>query len=192
MINHKIILASASLGRKKILSDLHIPFDILPSLIDENIIIADKPKDLVLKRARAKGQEVEKRLDGDYLIISADSMAVFRNQLIGKIYSKSQQKMVLRKLAGNTHSFITGVWIKNTKNHKEWLESMESKVTIGNVSDKDIEKYVNADDLSKYAGSYSLDTIPKGFNLQVYGSITNVIGLPLEILLPVLKENKII
>jgi len=187
----KLILASTSNGRKKVLSTLKIPFEIVDSKIDEDKINPKNPEELVLKRAETKGKEVEKNLPkgNDYLIIAADSMVNLDNKAIGKAKDKNEAIKFLKLLQGKNHSFITGIWIKNTKTGKSWKKIGQSKVTLRKLSNKEIENYANSDDLTKYAGAYSITDSPQNFVTKIEGSITNVIGLPLEIIIPIISSQ---
>jgi len=186
----KLILASTSSGRKNILSTLKIPFEVIDSLVDEDKIWDKDPQILVEKRAEAKGLAVEKMLNGNYLIISADSMVVIGKKAIGKIpVIKEQKEVLLKELSGKTHKFFTAVFIKNTQTQKVWQEVGISYITIRKLSAEEIDRYAQTDDLSKYAGAYSITNSPQDFVTKIEGSITNVIGLPLEIILPILREN---
>lgn len=191
MTKINLILASASTGRKKVLSTLKIPFEIVDSKIDENKVNPKKPLELVLKRAETKGQSVEKNLpkNNDYLIITADSMVVLNNIAIGKAENIEEAKKFLRFLSGKTHDFLTGVWIKNTKTGKIWHDVNISKVTIRKLTEIEIENYSNSDDLTKYAGAYSIIDSPQDFVTKIEGSITNVIGLPLEVIIPIISSQ---
>lgn len=203
-----VILASTSPSRKNLLSALKIPFEIKDSQVDEEKIQDKNPEKLVAKRAEAKGKAVEKILNirvtprmvagchpdflqsSCYLIIAADSMAAIGNKTIGKIADLKQQKKVLHKeLSGKTHQFLTAVWIKNTQTQKVWNKVGKSFVSIRKLSKKEIDRYARSDDLSQYAGAYSITNSRQDFVTKIEGSLTNVIGLPLEILLPILQEN---
>lgn len=195
-MNHlKLILASTSNGRKNILSTLKIPFKIVDSFVDEDKIWDQNPQKLVEKRAETKGLAVEKILTqtDNYLIVAADSMVVIDNEAIGKIPEIEKQRAVLlKKLSGKTHQFLTAVWTKNTQTQKIWRKVGISFVTIRKLTAEEVGRYAKTDDLSKYAGAYSITNSPQDFVTKIEGSITNVVGLPLEIIIPILRENKII
>lgn len=194
-----LILASASLARKNLLTNLNIPFQVLVSKIDEEKIQFQDPLLTIKNRAKIKGETVEKMLTQkklnkkkSFLIIAADSMVVYKGKTFGKIVSKVKQKELLLKiLSGKTHRFATSVWIKNTRIQKLTQNTLISKVTFKKLSEKEVVKYINSTDLSKYAGAYTLFNTPQNFIIKIEGSLTNVLGLPYEIVLPCLEENKI-
>lgn len=134
------------------------------------------------------------------LILAADSMVVLGNQTIGKPKDKKEAKQILKQLSGKTHSFITGLYLINTKTNKAWQKLAETKVTFRNLSNEEIDDYISKTDVTRFAGGYAIIP-PEDFNLKtiknnksniikkISGSITNVMGLPIEILLLILKEN---
>ena len=205
----QLILASASQTRKKILESLGLKFKIVPGHIDETKISAINPKLLVQKIARAKAEAVAKKFRNfaisqfpDYLILAADSMVVLDNQTIGKPEDSQEAKKILKALSGKTHSFITGLCLINTKTNKTWQKLAESKVSFRELKEKEIEAYIKKTDVTRFAGGYAivpsqdfdLKTVKKGRSdiiKKISGSLTNIMGLPLEILLPILKENGI-
>ena len=222
----QLILASASQTRKKILESLGLDFKVIPSHIDEFKISASNPKLLVQKIARVKAETVNEKLKEvltqgaivcrvdtsfspppplfcHHLILAADSMVVIDNHIIGKPKDKKDAKTILKRLSGRTHSFITGLYLINTKTNKSWQKIAETKVTFRKLKDREIDDYINKTDVTRFAGAYA--TIPPNdFNLKtvknnksdiikkISGSLTNIMGLPLEILLPILKENGLI
>lgn len=189
----KIVLASQSLGRKKILESLEISFKIFPSEIDEAKITVSNPKLLAQKKAKAKAEAVAKQLNNqitEQLIIAADSMVLLNGETIGKPKDKKEAKKILKELSGKTHRFLTAVYVLNTKTKKVWQKTALSKVTFRKMRDWEIEVFLKKVDPTVVAGGYSLDP-PQDFITKVKGSITNVLGLPLEVLLPILRENGI-
>lgn len=193
----EIILASSSAGRKNLMSILKIPFRIVTSDIDENQINPDNPLQLVEDRARAKGEDVVRKLTSQgknlsYLVIAADSMVVLDGKSYGKAANIQEARQFLTVLSGKTHSFLTSVWIKNTDTKKTYQSVVNSFVTLRKLTVGEISWYSNSDDLTKYAGAYSLFNSPQNFITKVEGSISNIVGLPLEFLLPVLKEEKVV
>jgi predicted house-cleaning NTP pyrophosphatase (Maf/HAM1 superfamily) len=134
----RLILASQSEGRKKLLSFLKIPFDILPSTVDEDKIISSSPAETIKLRAKVKGEEVAARIQqsaisdqnksttdfkqlttindhpitsNDYLILSADSGAIINNQLLGKPKDYNDATRILNTLSDSTHTFITATYV---------------------------------------------------------------------------------
>ncbi|OGG03103.1 hypothetical protein A2W14_04505 [Candidatus Gottesmanbacteria bacterium RBG_16_37_8] len=198
----KVILASASLGRKKMLSYLNVPFNIISSTVEEEKIIGKDPLDTLTLRARLKAENVSDRLARaaltkgsvtSYLILSADSGAILDRQLIGKPKDRSDAVKILTQLSGCTHLFATAVYIIkidiNKSISKEVIQEgfAESLVTFRKLSRQDISSYLSLTDYTRYAGSYALVSA-QDFITNIKGSTSNVIGLPLEIIIPIFKK----
>lgn len=129
-MRNTIILASQSRGRKALLSLLKIPFEVIPSTLDEDKIIGKTPLQTIKLRAKLKGEEVAKKVMSDELlvmgkqlptthnpqpitIISADSGAILDNQLIGKPKDYNDAVKILTILSGRRHEFMTAVCLKH-------------------------------------------------------------------------------
>ena len=197
----KVILASSSLGRKKMLSYLNVPFNIISSTVDEEKIIGKNPLDTLSLRARLKAKDVAHKLTTsdqrlktkDYLIFSADSGAILDNRLIGKPKDHADAIRTLTLLSGRTHHFVTAINIVKLQNNisRTVLEtSNTSLVTFRKITSKEIEFYLSVTDYTRYAASYALVSA-QDFITEVKGSTSNIIGLPLEIVIPVLNKYNV-
>jgi len=128
MKNPQLILASASIGRKHLLEKFGVPFEIVPSSVDEEKISDQDPYVRLANRARAKAEDVCKRLtsselasrknrskrytlNANYLILAADSEALLNGKTYGKSRDKSHAKQMISELMDNTHEFVTGTCI---------------------------------------------------------------------------------
>ena len=198
----ELILASSSLGRKKLLTYLKVPFKIIQSNLDEDKIIGKSPLETIRLRAKLKGEKVAKIIlsstnyklpTTNYIIISADSDAILENEVIGKAKNKKEGIKILQKLSAKTHLFATSVYIikidtKISKNIQIIHESTtKSFVTFRKIEREEIEYYLDKTDFTRFAGSYALVSA-QDFITKVEGSLSNVIGLPLEVIIPVFKS----
>ena len=197
----KIILASSSLGRKMLLKYLKVPFITIPSNLDEDKIFGKSLLDTLRLRARLKAEKVAQSVsDGPYTILSADSGAIIDNQLIGKPKDRADAVRILSLLSGRSHRFITSVHIikidKNKSKDKKtdpssivvYSGETESSVTLRKITSKEINNYLDRTDFTRFAGSYALISA-QDFITRIAGSLSNVIGLPLEIILPLIGQK---
>lgn len=215
----EIILASSSKARKKLLKLLDISFKTVPSDVDEESIVGKTPLETIKLRAKEKAEKVCNRIENQelriknkflqptthhlppttYLILSADSMAVLSGKLIGKPKDKKEAKKILQLLSDHTHHFITAIYcilITQNRNYrynivKKWQQHEESLVTFRKLSDNDINLYLSLTKPSIYAAGYAISDTPQNFIIKIEGSISNVMGLPLEKIIPILLENKV-
>lgn len=198
----QIILASQSVGRKILLEKLSLPFRTIISNVDEDAITDKDPYKTIKKRATAKSEEILKnpRLynipDTErLLIISADSMAVLGTQTFGKSADKEETKAMLHKLMGRTHIFTTATVITymiGTSVKKTWEQVVKTKVTMRKLTIPELDLYASRYDFSRFAGGYSINEAPWDLVTKIEGSYTNVIGLPFETILPIMRKLEII
>lgn len=182
----RIILASKSPRRKALLEQLGLEFEIVPSTADEKAITENDPRELVKKLAGLKAESVAKTLRGENLVIGADTIVYFNGKIIGQPRDEDEARNMLRMLSGKTHEVFTGVCLINTKTGKKLLNSSRTLVTFRELSEKDIEKCLENRIILGGAGSYTPEIHGRIFE-KIEGSYTNVVGLPTEKLIPMLR-----
>ena len=198
----QVILASQSVGRKSLLEKIGIMFRTLVTHVDEEAIVNKDPYKTIKARAQAKAQEVIKNprlynlpAEGRMLLIAADSMAVLGNVTFGRTHDKEETKTQLKSLMGKTHIFVTATTITFINNgivKKTWESLVKTKVTMKKMLPAELEAYVNHYDFSRFAAGYSINEAPWDLITKIEGSYTNVIGLPFEELLPVLRKLELV
>lgn len=156
----KIILASTSPERKKLLEDTGLIFEVIPSNYEEDMTLNMSPEELAMFLSKGKGEDVASRIK-DAIIISADTFVSFDNQLIGKPHTEEKAFITLRTLSGETHSVFTGFTIIDTKENKIISKVVETKVSFKELSDEMINNYIKEGKPLKYAGSYTLGDIKR-------------------------------
>ena len=175
-----IILASNSPRRKELMEKyVTSSFLIEPSKIDESIYEDDDPIKMSQMTAKAKGDFIYQKHPDD-IIISADTIVVIDNQILGKPKNRNDAIKMLMMLKGKRHEVITSYYIVNKD--KSILRSVISFVGLKDVEESIIERYVDEFPPLDKAGSYGIqDEFFKDNILDSYeGSLTNIIGLPIE------------
>ena len=187
-----IILASNSPRRKELMKEYITPsFLILPSDIDESVYYDNDPIIMSQNTAKAKGDYIYKSHKDD-LVISADTIVVINKEILGKPKDINDAINMLKKLKGKTHEVITSYYIINKE--KSILRSVISKVIFKNVNDNVLKEYIRLFPPLDKAGSYGIqdsyfhDNVLKGYE----GSLTNIIGLPIEKITEDLREFSVI
>lgn len=184
----KIILASNSPRRKKIMTDLGLEFDVIPSNYDEKLDTDIFSYDLIENLATQKALDVVKRVDNNKIVIGADTVVVLHNKILGKPHSKDHAFEMLKSLSGNTHSVVTSICGINTSTNRAALISTTSYVKFTEWSDKMIHFYIdNFNPLDK-AGSYGIQELPNGYIDKFEGSFENIVGLAPESVKKVLEQ----
>ena len=174
----KIVLASKSPRRQELMKKISSNFVVATEDIDEESSYKLAPIEAVKDIARRKGEAVDKLYPHD-LVISADTIVVLDNQIIGKPIDESDAKRILRLLSNKTHYVHTGFRIKYLD--KEIISSVTSEVIFNELSEELIDKYVASKSPLDKAGAYGVQDNDK-FPIikKVIGSIDNVIGFPVK------------
>ena len=184
----KIILASNSPRRKKILTDLGLKFDIIPSNYEENLETDIFSYDLIEDLATQKACDVVRRVGKDEIVLGADTVVVLHNKIMGKPKSKEEAFKMLRELSGQTHMVVTSLCGINTKTNRAVLLSTTSYVRFKELSDELINYYINEFNPLDKAGSYGIQDEGFDFAIKLDGELDNVIGFPLKIFEKMLKS----
>ena len=173
-----IILASASPRRRELLKTVVDDFKIITTDIDEEKSYILPPLEAVIDIAKRKGLEVRKDHPND-IIISADTIVLLGDQIIGKPKDKEDAKRILKTLSGKTHQVITAYYIFNKD--KIINNHVISEVTFNKLSDELIDKYVATGSPLDKAGAYGVqDNNEFPIISSVVGSVDNVIGFPIK------------
>ena len=184
----KIILASNSPRRKKILTDLGLKFDVIPSNYEENLQTDIFSYDLIEDLATQKACDVVRRVGKDEIVLGADTVVVLHNKIMGKPKSKEDAFKMLRELSGQTHMVVTSLCGINTKTNRAALLSTTSYVRFKELSDELINYYINEFNPLDKAGSYGIQELPDGILDKYEGSFDNIVGLAPEAVVEVLKK----
>ncbi len=180
----KLILASGSPRRIKFLSELGLEFQVIPSgddeTVDEGLPIDEKIKAIALKKAKQVFENHK-----DCAVLAADSVVFFNGKIIGKPKDEADAVRILKALSGNRHEVKTAFAF--ISNDFFYNETVTTEVFFNELTDDFITEYVKTGSPLDKAGAYGIQdgNIVKRFN----GSYTNVIGLPMERIIAVLKAE---
>lgn len=184
----KLVLASNSPRRKKILSDLGLEFEVIPSNYEEKLESDVFSYEVIEDLATQKCLDVVRRSDKNSLVLAADTVVVLHNKILGKPHSKEEAFEMLKSLSGATHSVVTSICGINTKLNTAALLSTTSYVRFTEWSDEMINFYIdNFNPLDK-AGSYGIQELPSNYLDKFEGSFDNIVGLCPEAVKAVLSQ----
>ena len=184
----KLILASNSPRRKKIMSDMGLQFEIVPSNYDEKLESDDFSYDKIEDLATQKCLDVVRRVDNNCLVLAADTVVVLHNKILGKPHTKENAFKMLKELSGQTHSVVTSICAINTKTNRAATISTTSYVRFTPWSDDMINEYINKYSPLDKAGSYGIQELPSGYLDKYEGSFENIVGLAPESVQAVLER----
>lgn len=185
--NYNIILASKSPRRQELLKGIGLNFNVLTKDVDESypsrLSVYEVAPYLSLKKAKAF-EDAE--LPDNYMIITADTIVVIGDEILGKPKDKENACEMLLKLSGKKHSVITGVTIRTKDRIKTF--SAVSNVVFEKLDSEEINYYVDNFKPFDKAGSYGIQEWIGYIGVSaVEGSYFNVMGLPTQKLYTVLK-----
>jgi len=178
--NHKILLASKSPRRSELLTQAGISFEIYSMDVEElypkELDIYSVPEFL----AKLKADASLEVLNTDFeIIISADSVVICNEEIIGKPKDYDDAKTIIAKLSNNWHTVVTGVCIKSIS--KEVVFSERAEVLFYPLSSAEIEYYVETFKPLDKAGAYGIqDWIGLCKVKEIKGNFSNIMGLPMS------------
>lgn len=173
----KIILASKSPRRRKMLKELGVKYSLWHGEADEGVNREYKPHSLVKLLARRKASAAYKDIkDKDTLIISADTVVALGNEILGKPKNDDDARRMLKAMSGSCHYVYSGV--AAIYNGKLISDYEKTQIKFRELSDKDIERYISTGEHRDKAGSYGIQEKGGYFVESVKGDINNVVGLP--------------
>lgn len=171
----KIILASASPRRKQILGEMGLDFEIIPSDYEEILDNLDFSYEKIEDLAYNKAKSIQEKVENEHLILSADTVVVLDNKILGKPAGKQDAVCMLTSLSGKKHSVVTSICV--IKNGTKKVLSTTSYVEFERLSDDLILNYIENYKPFDKAGSYGIQELPDGFVKAIEGSFYNIIGL---------------
>lgn len=186
-IMRKLILASGSPRRKELLEKAGLQFEIVKSDYEEDMTLDLPPHELVEHLSLGKALDVAKKFN-DAVVISADTIVVLDGEILGKPHTPENATEMLKKLNGKKHSVFTGFTIIDIENNKTVTRSVETFVFFKNNAEAEIDAYVETGEPLDKAGAYAIQGLGGRLIERIEGSLSNVIGLPVEELMGKLKE----
>lgn len=187
--NPGLILASKSPRRSYLLEQAGLTFTVIPSRFDENLVSLSAPEPYVKTLAEAKAADVSSTYPESW-VIGADTIVVIDGTILGKPDSKDQARTMLKSLSGKTHQVYTGYCICCRAKEKVFLDTVKTDVLFKNLSDNEIEWYINTSEPFDKAGAYAIQGLGTFIVKSIKGSYTNVVGLPVcEVIEFLIKEG---
>lgn len=174
----RLVLASGSPRRRKILTDLGLTFNIVKTDAPE-ISIPEDPKRTVIDNATAKLLSAQKLVDDGIPLLAADTIVWFANRIYGKPRDLVEAATFLRELSGNTHTVFTGLAYADTAGRLQ-IACERADVTFKKLDAPTITRYLELVNPIDRAGAYDIDTHGELLIDHYTGSYENIMGLPKE------------
>lgn len=185
-----LVLASASPRRRELLARLGLRFRVVPSPLEEPPVDA-RPEIGVRRSALFKARSVAEREPSSW-VLGADTIVVLGGLIFGKPSCPEEAVKMLRSLSGRSHSVFTAVCLIHLKRGFSQGDVIQTRVEFRDLSDAEIAAYVRTGEPMDKAGGYGIQGLGAAFVKAVYGSYTNVVGLPLAETLAMLQKNGVI
>jgi len=185
--DRKIVLASRSPRRKKLLEQIGLNFAVRESEYEEDMSVTDDPEELVKFLAMKKAEDVARHYD-DAIIIGSDTVVVFGGKILGKPENEEGARRMLRELSGREHKVFTGLAIIDTKNTIKVNVCGQARVKFRELEEREIEDYIATGEPLDKAGAYGIQD--KGILLieEIRGDYCTIVGLPLTLVYRELKK----
>ena len=175
------ILASASPRRRDLLIEAGYEFTVVQPEIDESAFEGTEACKYAEQLALAKARDVAGEFP-DCLVIGADTVVDFQGETVGKAADAKEAEVITRKLFSAPHKVITGVAIVRMADGVEIVESETTTVYPKVLTDKQIAEHIKSGTWRDKAGAYAIKEGGDAFIERIEGSLTNVMGLPMELL----------
>lgn len=185
----RIILASNSATRKKLMDSFGFSYEILPADIDEKAIRDDDLKIQSEKIARAKAEFIAKNNDG--IIIAADTFGSVDGVVLEKPKTLEEASKMLKLQSEKTGIMYTGFCYIDRKNGINFSNVSEVKYTFRHLSDEEINIFVHKNPVLTWSAAFApSDPYQTGFISKIEGSLTAIMyGIPSEFLIPLLEKS---
>jgi septum formation protein len=183
MVN--IVLASASPRRRQLLAAAGLAVDVRPTDIDETPAIDELPDALVRRLARQKAEALGV-VDG--IVVAADTTVALGSQILNKPVDDDDARRMLRALSGRAHSVFTGWCARHPLGGQSRSGVVETTVVFRSLTDVDIDAYLATGEHRDKAGAYGIQGAAAALVATVQGSLTNVIGLPVDEVVTAIRE----
>ena len=188
----KIILASGSPRRKELLSLITPNFEIVVSGVDESLQEGLTPEKQTERLAYVKAKDVFEKTSGDRIIIGSDTIVTKNSKIYGKPKSRENAIQMIKELleGDKIHSVITGlsILIEIDGQYKAYKTFDEVKVHLKEMSEQEIEKWVDSGKAMDKAGAYGIQNEFCVFVDKIDGNYTSIVGLPTQKVYDILKE----
>ena len=180
----RIVLASQSASRRRLLESAGLSPTIMVSNVDEETEFFNSmsPEDMVIALAITKAHTILEQIDFPAIIIGCDSTFEFEGESLGKPELAHVAKERAQRVRGKSGFLHTGHCVIDTSQGREISDRIRTKVTFADMSDTEIDDYINSGEPLHVAGGFTLDGFSSPFIPYIEGDYTNVVGISMPFL----------
>jgi septum formation protein len=179
-----LVLASQSTSRRRLLESAGLKPTIMVSNVDEETDFFNSmtPEDMVIALAITKAHTVREQINYPAIIIGCDSTFEFEGQSLGKPGTAHVAKERAQRVRGKSGYLHTGHCVIDTKQEREISDRITTKVTFTDMTDAEIDGYIESGEPLHVAGGFTLDGFSSPFIPSIEGDYTNVVGISMPFL----------
>jgi septum formation protein len=186
ILMNKLILASGSPRRRRILEQAGLRFRVEQSPYEEGALEESAPEGLAIRHSALKAEAVS-LLHPDAVVLAADTIVVLDDEIMGKPENEAHARRMLASLSGREHRVITGFTVAHESAGRLVSRAEVSLVRFRTLTENEIAEYVSTGEPLDKAGSYGIQGEGGALVESVDGDYLNVVGLPLDEVLQVLE-----
>lgn len=190
----KVILASQSPRRMALMELAKIDFEVIPShkeeKFDDSLSVEDQSKEVAYQKAK----DIFDNTQGDRAIIGADTIVVKDDTIYGKPKDRKDAIRMLKTIQGDVHSVYTSIaiLIEEKGEYKEFKDIVKTSIKVHPMTEQEISEYVDQEEPYDKAGAYAIQSTFAKYIDKISGNYMSVVGLPIDRVYKILKENEII
>jgi septum formation protein len=182
-----LVLASASPRRQELLKNAGVEFEVRPANIPEIRSSGEVPQAFAERMAREKAEAVAKIVSTDAYVLGADTVVVVNDLVLGKPEDEQDAARMLGLLSAREHQVITGVCLLG--DHSKVVRSESTAVHFRAISGEEIREYIASGEPMDKAGAYAIQGGASRWISKIQGDYSNVVGLPIALVMRMLREN---
>lgn len=181
----RVVLASKSEARRRVLHDAGLDVDVIVSGFDENTIRDSSPTSLCHRLAEAKGRTVAETLtDPEVIVFAADTVLEVEGRTHGKPRSREAAVKLWHRMRGHSALIHTGhyTFVRTDGEDREQVRVQTTRLTFADLPDEEIEAYADTGEPIDVAGGFSINRLGGAFVTSIEGDPYNVVGVSLPLL----------
>ena len=187
----RLILASASPRRRELLAELGVPFEVIPAEVTEYEVADADPQEMVRHNAALKADWVSAR-HPDATVLRADTTVFVDRTVLNKPRDAAEARAMLRLLSGRSHTVFTGMAVRRRRDGLRIDQGVVSEVQFKRLDEATIELYLSRVHTLDKAGGYAIQEENELIVEKYSGSLTNIVGLPLDEMKQILTQAGLI
>lgn len=176
----RVVLASGSPQRSEILGKLGVEFEVVVPGVEE--LSGGDPEGEVVENARMKARAVER----EGIVVACDTDVVLDGKALGKPEDEREARQYLDRMSGRAHTVMSGLVVLVDGEERSGLE--KSTVVFKDLSEAEKERYVRFGEWEGRSGGYAIQTLGSTLVERLEGSVSNVVGLPVGLLVELAPE----